>query len=166
MKIHFKTPDEIQKNNALKKNTLQKKASYFLGFSVFILIFDLFTYAVALLMDLFDFGIFFEILSLVFAILAILRCNKGNFKSTKTCILISSIPIFMLASFDSLETIVNMDVYLNRFLTGYITLTDLLALTLFLILFFNYLAYSCMKKIEIQQVAEEELNKNWFYEEN
>ena len=166
MKIRFKTPDEIQKDIALKKNTLQKKASYFLGFSVFILIFDLFTYIVALMMNLFDFGIFFELFALAFAIIAILKCNKGNFKSTKNCIILSSLPIFILASFDTLETIVNIDIYLTKLFTGYVTITDLLAITLFLILLFNYIAFSCMKKIENQQQVNAEISKDWFYEEN
>ncbi len=83
MKIHFKTPEQIDKNEQLKKETNQKKASYFLGFSILILLFDLFTYAAALIMELFDFGIFFELFSLLFAILALLSCNKSDFKNTK-----------------------------------------------------------------------------------
>ena len=165
MKIHFKTQEQITKNNELKKETNQKKAAYFLGFSIFILLFDLFTYAVALVLELFDFGIFFELFSLIFAVLAIFACNKSNFKSTKQYILLSSLPIFILASYDAVVTLINIDIYLERFLYRYITLTDLLALTLFLILFFNYISYACIRKIETTS-SNDETNKNWFYEEH
>lgn len=164
MKIHFKTKEETDKNKQLKKETNQKKASYFLGFSIFILLFDLFTYAVALVMNLFDFGIFFELFALVFAILALFACNKGNFKNSKLYIFLSSFPILLLASYDTIETIVNIDFYLEKLLYRYIELTDLLAITIFLILFFNYISYSCIKKIE-ETSSNDEVNKNWFYEE-
>ena len=165
MKIHFKTQEQIDKNKQLKKETNQKKAAHFLGISILILLFDLLTYAVALVIDLFDFGIFFESISLVFAILALFACNKNDFKNTKKYILLSSLPIFILASYDAVVTLINIDIYLQRFVYGYITFTDLLAITLFLILFFNYLSYACIRKIETVP-NNEEINKNWFYEEH
>ena len=165
MKIRFKTQEQIDKNTQLKKETNRKKASYFLGFSVFILLFDLLTYAVALMMNLFDFGIFFELFSLIFAILAILACNKENFSKTKLYILISSFPIILLAGYDIVENLVNMDFYLTKLMYRYIEFTDLLAITIFLILFFNFIAYSCIKRIETTS-NDDEVNKNWFYEEH
>lgn len=163
MKIEFKTQNQQQENIDHLKDTYTKKAAYLMKISIFILIADLFTYVLALQLGAFDFGIFFEIFALIFAILSVLSINKKEIYSSKSNILLSTAPIFLLQLYDIIEMIINLDIYLERFLYGEYYITDLWAVSLILILILNYKSYNLIKKCEKETISTE--NKNWFYEE-
>ena len=142
MKIKFKSNEEKQKNIEHIANTNSKKAAFFMKISIFILIFDIFTYVLALSFSLYDFGLYFEILSLIFAIISVLNLNKNNLDSSKRNILISTVPILFLQIYDILVIFINWQDYLYNALCGYIYLEDILALSILGILLLNLKSYN------------------------
>ena len=92
----FKFKEEQQQNKEHITNISFIEAAFYMKITIFILIFDLFTYVVALQFNSFDFGIFFEIFSLLFSILAVLSLNKKEIHSSKINIILSTVPILLL----------------------------------------------------------------------
>ena len=83
--------------------------------------------------------------------------------SSKINILLSTAPILFLQLYDIVIMFINWEGYLFNILFGYIYLEDILALTLILILIFNFISYQTLKKIGTDLAVNG--NKNWFYEE-
>lgn len=163
MKIKFKSNEEIQKNIEHIANTNFKKASFLMKISIFILIFDLFTYLIALELSLFDFGLYFEIFSIIFAILSVLNLNKKNLEDSKRNILISTVPLLFLQIYDILVMCINWEDYLYNALYGYIYFEDILALFLLAIIILNLKSYKMINEIGKDLV--ELGDKDWFYKE-
>ena len=161
--IKFKSKEVQQKNIEHIANNSFKEAAFFMKISLFVLIFDLFTYIVAILFNSFDFGIFFESFSLLFTILAIFSLNKKELHSSKINILLSSAPIFILQLYDLIVMFINCKGYLFNIIFGYIYLEDILALSLIAILILNLISYLTLKKVGKDLATNG--NKNWFYEE-
>lgn len=161
--IKFKSKEVQQKNMEHIANNCFKEAAFFMKLSLGVLIFDLFTYIIALQFNAFDFGIFFETFSLIFAALSIFSLNNKEISSSKINILLSTAPILFLQLYDIVIMFINWEGYLFNILFGYIYLEDILALTLILILIFNFISYQTLKKIGTDLAVNG--NKNWFYEE-
>ena len=161
--IKFKSKEVQQKNMEHIANNCFKEAAFFMKLSLCVLIFDLFTYIIALQFNAFDFGIFFETFSLIFAALSIFSLNNKEISSSKINILLSTAPILFLQLYDIVVMFINWKGYLFNILFGYIYLEDILALTLILILIFNFISYQTLKKIGTDLATNG--NKNWFYEE-
>ena len=161
--IKFKSKEVQQKNMEHIANNCFKEAAFFMKLSLGVLIFDLFTYIIALQFNAFDFGIFFETFSLIFAALSIFSLNNKEISSSKINILLSTVPILFLQLYDIVIMFINWKGYLFNILFGYIYLEDILALTLILILIFNFISYQTLKKIGTDLATNG--NKNWFYEE-
>ena len=144
-------------------NTKFKKAAFFMKISIFILIFDLFTYVVALQFSLFDFGLYFEIFATIFAVLSVLALNKKNLDSSKRNILISTVPILFLQIYDILVMCINWEDYLYNAIYGYIYFEDILALSILAILILNLKSYKLLNEIgkDLVEIGD----KDWFYKE-
>lgn len=161
--IKFKNKESQQKNIEHIANNSFKESAFFMKITLGILIFDLFTYIIALQFNAFDFGIFFEIFSLIFALLSIFSLNKKELHSSKINILLSTAPILFLQLYDIIIMFINWEEFLFKIMYGYIFLEDILALSLILILIFNFISYITLKKIGTDLATTG--NKNWFYEE-
>ena len=102
----------MEENKELLKETYNYKAKKFLYISLGISIFNLITYLIALGSGMFDFGMIFELITLIITYIAIKKIK--NNQSAKKQVIIAMIPIILLLAYDFVILCVNIPVILNE----------------------------------------------------
>lgn len=99
--------NEIENQKHIQK-TYSEKAMNLLKICIFIMIFSLITYFIAILYDAFDFGLIFELIAFAFIVLAYNQIKGNKIKSCKKSTIIAMIPIGWLIIYDLIDLIVNI----------------------------------------------------------
>ena len=112
--------DSNMKNKAHIQEVYKDKAIRFLKFCIGIFAFDGFTYLMPFVMNAFDFGLIFEVISFVFVLVSIDRLKQNNLQSSKKSIIIAMIPIGWLIIYDFINLLVNINEVMGEVLSYYI----------------------------------------------
>lgn len=129
------------------------KAISLLKICIGIFVFSGITYVIALLYNVFDFGLIFEIISFVFVFISIDRLNQNKLQSSKKSIVIAMIPIGWLLIYDFINLLANLGEVLGEVVSYYTSLdqyfyylapylVDVTLIALIVLLFKSYLAVS------------------------
>lgn len=100
--------DFIKSDTEHVKSTYLDCANTLLNYSIFVFIFSFITYVIALLYNNFDFGLVFEVISIVLVFIAKNRLKSGDISTSKLCIIIATLPIIFLIGFDLINLLLNL----------------------------------------------------------
>lgn len=145
--------DEIKNQEHIKKTYIDK-ASNLLKLSIGISIFSVITYFISMLLyDIFDFGLFFELLSLICSILAAEKIKHNSLTSIKPCIIISITSILVLLGYDLITSILfEGGIFVFSAIlfetSGYITWYSLSFLLMAITIFLLGKAYASISKVD------------------
>ena len=126
--------NEIENQKHIQK-TYSEKAMNLLKICIFIMIFSLITYFIAILYDAFDFGLIFELIAFAFIVLAYNQIKGNKIKSCKKSTIIAMIPIGWLIIYDLIDLIVNIKDVASVVAQYYLSIDQ----------FFLLLLYYCLK---------------------
>lgn len=128
--------------------------------SIVLMSISLFSYILPLIFGDFDFGLIFEILTLVFIFLARHNMEKYNEELSKKCIVLAMIPLGWLLIYDFITMMSYVTNVLNfEFLTLDFLLQEGVTIWAFIIL---YQANKCLNKADNPEKYKE--STDWFYE--
>lgn len=161
--------DQKEQENFTKK-IYADKAIRILKYVLGILIFDFATYIIYGFMGYSDFGVFFEIITLIFVIKAKNIIKEQSIDKAKTNIIISMLPIGWLLVYDFIDLLSHLGQIseeLKRYYSSsdflfYTYTLDLVDITLLLIMLLLFLSYASLCKA----TGDNRYNQStdWFYD--
>ena len=152
------------------KKIYSDKAEKLLKWVFGILIFDFVTYLVFFFLGYPDFGVFFEIVTFIFVIIAIKIVGRYSAEQAKSKIIIAMIPIGWLLIYDLIDLFSHFgqiieelaDYYNSLDFLFYSYTLDLVDIPLLVIMFLLYRSYISLGKATGDKKYEE--STDWFYD--
>lgn len=161
-------PNEIQneqeEQEKFTKEIYLGKAKKYLKIATGFLIFDLLTYLFFGFFGAFDFGVYFEIVGFVTALLSLYFLNHSAISLAKGSILIGGIAVGWLFLYDIFEFLSYLSEILEAaFFYGFFFSYEIFDIFLLLILIFFFLAYRSITRSE--RSINYQTDKDWFYDQ-
>ena len=164
---------ENNENETHIRKTYKDKTENLLKGCMSVMIVSLLTYLLPLIIfKAFDFGMIFEIITLVFIVIAYNKISQNDFKAVKKCIIIAMIPIGWLIIYDFINLLANIKEVLIEVFRYYFSfdqffyyiepyLVDVFLVATIILL---YKTYSALKKAEGSESLEAEDYGDTFYD--
>ncbi len=137
---------EEEKRDIKKIN--KAKLEVILKITIGILIFNIITYVIAAQFKLFDFGIFLEIITLIFVFIAYSKSKREFISEAKTNIIIAILPISLLAIYDFIYFCFNHNELVQKYFNNsYYFNIYIIDISLILVIFLLVSSYKKLSKV-------------------